>query len=86
MVNTPSFPFKTQRLEMSHQKVVAPNGQSIRLDGKLEETGSAAPLIVVSNRLPFVLKRDSSGILRRSHRYSDNPFGEEGEEKIATSY
>lgn len=30
-----------------------------------------APLIVVSNRLPFVLKRDlSNGMLRRSHRYS----------------
>ena len=31
-----------------------------------------APLIVVSNRLPFVLKRDSAGKLRRSHRYRES--------------
>ena len=31
---------------------------------------ASAPLIVVSNRLPFVLKRDGNdGKLRRFHRY-----------------
>ena len=52
----------------SHQKVTAPNGTNGLEVGTGESAGSA-PLIVVSNRLPFVLTRDKIGKLRRSHRY-----------------
>jgi len=32
----------------------------------------SSPLIVISNRLPFVLKRDEDGILSRSARFAQN--------------
>ena len=52
----------------SHQKVTALNGKN-EFDVKTEDEAESAPLIVVSNRLPFVLTRDKVGKLRRSHRY-----------------
>ncbi|XP_057372869.1 uncharacterized protein LOC130693669 [Daphnia carinata] len=50
---------------MSSQQKVIPNG-SIGIEGEPGEPLSA-PLIVVSNRLPFVLKRNAHGKLQRSH-------------------
>ncbi len=34
------------------------------------KTTKQSPMIVVSNRLPFVLKRDEDGILHRKARYT----------------
>ena len=41
------------------------DAEPVRLAGISDTSG---PLIVVSNRLPFVLTRDAAGCLHRSHR------------------
>ena len=54
----------------SHQQVTALNGnEGFDVQTGDEADPASAPLIVVSNRLPFVLTRDKTGKLRRSHRY-----------------